>query len=79
MTLQDRIEELLAEAAPLRELDEDDPAKAPLAGLVDQINALRAEQASAPAHELLATIVTPVEGADAQPKRGPGRPKKADK
>lgn len=39
-----RIAALLKEAAPLRELDHDDPRAEPLAGLVDEINKLRARQ-----------------------------------
>lgn len=46
MNLETLIAELLAQADPLRELADDDPAKAPLGPLVDKINALRAEQAS---------------------------------
>lgn len=44
MTHDDQIHELLAEAALLRHLPDDDPAKAPLTGIVDQINRLRHEQ-----------------------------------
>lgn len=43
--LEAQINGLLAEALPLRELDDDDPAVEPLAGIVDQINALRKKQA----------------------------------
>lgn len=41
---EERINALLQEAAPLRLLDEDDPAKHRLTKLVDQINALRRVQ-----------------------------------
>lgn len=44
MSLEAKIQALLAHAEPLRPLDEDDPAKAPLAGIVDEINRLRAKQ-----------------------------------
>lgn len=44
MTTEDQIQSLLAHAAPLRELADDDPNKAPLAGIVDEINRLRAVQ-----------------------------------
>lgn len=44
MTLKDQIAALLAKAAPLRELEHDDPRAAPLAGIVDEINRLRAQQ-----------------------------------
>lgn len=76
MTLEDQIASLLAEAEPLRALAEDDPAKVPLAGIVDAINALRARQANEPA-------AAPAPVADPEPaaeivKRDPGRPKKAD-
>jgi hypothetical protein len=43
-TIKDDIAALLAKAAPLRELDHDDPRAAPLAGIVDEINRLRAAQ-----------------------------------
>jgi hypothetical protein len=46
MTIENQIAELLAQAEPLRGLAHDDPAQAPLAGIVDRINALRAEQAA---------------------------------
>lgn len=45
MNIEDQIQSLADLAAPLRELDDDDPAKAPLAGIVDEINRLRAVQA----------------------------------
>jgi hypothetical protein len=55
MTIENQIAELLAQAEPLRALDDDDEAKEPLRLIVDRINALRAEQASgkafAAAHE----------------------------
>ena len=44
MNIEDKIAELLAQAEPLRKLADDDTAKAPLTGIVDEINALRAEQ-----------------------------------
>jgi hypothetical protein len=47
MTLEEQITELLVQAAPLRLLAGDDPEAEPLAGIVDKINALRAEQAKA--------------------------------
>lgn len=45
MSIQAQIEALLAQAAPLRCIPEDDPAHQPLAGIVDEINRLRAMQA----------------------------------
>lgn len=42
MNTESEINRLLALAEPLRGLAEDDPAKAPLAGIVDEINRLRA-------------------------------------
>lgn len=42
--LERRIQALADRAAPLRKLADNDPAKAPLTGLIDEINALRAEQ-----------------------------------
>lgn len=44
--LEEQIRGLLAEALPLRELDDDDPRVEPLAGIVDQINRLRAKQSA---------------------------------
>lgn len=70
MSIEERIQELLAQAEPLRALNDDDPTKGVLGELVDEINALRAEQASAPEVEILSAV---------EPKRGPGRPKKVDK
>ena len=75
MTTEDMIQELLAEAAPLRILEDDDPLKVPLTKIVDKINALRAIQANA-----VPVVIEPaIEGADAKAeepvKRGPGRPK----
>lgn len=78
MEIEAKIAALLAEAEPLRCLDEDDEAKRPLAGIVDQINALRAQQTAPVA------IQEVEEGSDApesvqseataQPRRG--RPRK---
>lgn len=64
MTMQDQIEALLLEAAPLRFLPEFEQGE--LGAIVDRINALRALQA--------AGVVDAVEHVE---KRGPGRPKKA--
>lgn len=44
--IEAQINGLLAEADPLRSLDDDDPAVEPLAGIVDQINRLRAKQST---------------------------------
>jgi len=44
MTTEERIADLLALAAPLREMHDDDPAKEPLGGIIDQINRLREQQ-----------------------------------
>jgi hypothetical protein len=72
LTLEAQITALLAEAEPLRGLDDDDPAKRPLAKMVERINSLRAQQA----------LMPQVDGAEAwfaaelallQPKRR-GRP-----
>lgn len=42
--LEKLIQALAAKAEPLRELGDDDEAKKPLAGIIDEINALRAKQ-----------------------------------
>ena len=65
MTLEQQIAALSAEAAPLRCLPEAEQGE--LGAIVDRINALRALQASGLGDAL--EIV--------EPKRGPGRPKKA--
>jgi hypothetical protein len=63
--IESEIVSLCAEADKLRKLDQDDPKALPLGAIVDRINALRFEQATAP------------EGEPEEPKRGPGRPAKA--
>jgi hypothetical protein len=45
MNIESEIGRLLLLAAPLRALDEDDPAKIPLNGIVMEVNRLRAVQA----------------------------------
>lgn len=45
MSIEKAIEVLLAKADELRPVPDDDPIKAPLAGIVDEINSLRAIQA----------------------------------
>lgn len=57
--LEDQIQALLAEAAPLRLLEPDDPAAAELAGIVDQINALRAKQSALKQQADLAELIAP--------------------
>lgn len=77
------IDDLLAEAAPLRELDPDDPKVARLAVIVDEINRLRAiedvenrERAYLP--KPVEPIVVPGSGLSVTTPvpRGPGRPRK---
>ena len=88
MTIEDQIQSLIAHAEPLRALDDDDPAKAPLAGIVDEINRLRAVQekqgreapapTSAPATPVGDVLaITPgaaEEGADAAPVKQRRKP-----
>jgi hypothetical protein len=76
MSIEDQIDALLAEAAPLRLLPDDEAEANGLPALVDRINVLRAKQSRDPFFPPEATL----EGADSvEPvKRGPGRPKKAD-
>lgn len=88
MNTEAEIHRLLALAEPLRLLADDDLAKGPLTGIVDEINALRAEQ-NKPRQ-----VAAVIEGADHDPEaetikaelarepvklpaRRPGRPKKA--
>jgi hypothetical protein len=75
MTLEDKIQQLLAEALPYRPLDEDDPKKEPLARIVDEINRLRAAQAKM--QMLQEEMSFEQLQAEQAPKRGPGRPPKA--
>lgn len=67
MIHEDRIQALLAEAAPLRDLADDDPGKESLQPLVAEINRLR---------ELQDAEVKRVGLEPDEPKRGPGRPRK---
>ena len=46
MYIQDKIDELVSLATPLRALDEDDPAKVALGVLVNKINHLRQQQSN---------------------------------
>ena len=64
MTIEDQIAALLLEAEPLRLLPEDEKEAAGLPALVDRINRLRA--------------LPPGPAVEDAPKRGPGRPKKAE-
>ena len=48
MTIEEQIAELLAKAAPLRLLPDDEAEEKGLPGIVEQINALRAKQSRAP-------------------------------
>lgn len=73
MTLEDQIQALLAKAEPLRALPDDEPAKDPLGGLVEEINALRALQDAATRgladiDSMRNDIEATVEGADAEPE-----------
>lgn len=74
MSIESTISDLLADAEPLRLLDDDDPAKVRLTHIVDEINRLRAIQAKAQAEGHEAEFAAIVEAVN--PKRGPGRPKK---
>jgi hypothetical protein len=73
MTIEEQIQTLLANADLLRPLAEDDPEKARLTVIVDEINRLRDLQGRAEARRLIAQADEMVAS---QPKRGPGRPKK---
>lgn len=72
---------LLERAKPLRSLPPDEAESAGLGKLVDQINALRKQEADAERELSLASIKANLGTADDQPepeKRKPGRPRKAD-
>jgi len=77
VNIEQQIAELLALAEPYRCLPDDEPAKAPLTALVDQINTLRAKQ-SAPGFvdELPEATEEGADADDAPAKRGRGRPRK---
>ena len=78
MNIEDQIADLLAVAAPLRLLPDDEAEAKGLPALVDTINRLRARQARDPFTVSDATIEG-ADGVEPEPvKRGPGRPKKAD-
>lgn len=85
MTVSAEISRLLERAKPLRRLPADEAEDAGLGKLVEEINALRKAEADAADRAFLdavkAALMPPdvEEGADAvEPKRKPGRPKKAD-
>ena len=76
MSLEDDIQALLAQAEPLRCLDDDDPDKEALGPLVDRINALRAKQALLAVHPA-GEIVMLLPSTDPMVRKKPGRPPKA--
>lgn len=73
MSIEDQIQALIAQADPLRLLPADEAESMGLPGIVEQINALRAEQA---AGDGIYSVPDPIID-DVPPKRGPGRPPKA--
>jgi len=74
MSIEQQIAALLDEALPYRALHDDDPGKAPLTAIIDEINRLRELESTARylGHELEFQQLTE----EVNPKRGPGRPKK---
>ena len=70
--IEDKIAVLLAKAAPLRLLEDDDEAKIPLTAMVDEINALRALPAE------VAEVIDPAEDAPLVVMARRGRPPKVD-
>ena len=80
MTIQEQIDALLAKAAPLRLLPDDEAEAAHLPQIVESINELRARQARGVTEAAPYYIVpddTPALPYPPEPvKRGPGRPKK---
>ena len=80
MTIQDQIAALLAEAEPLRLLDEREAESQGLGRIVDKINALRALEATEKHDAFIADVKAPlvVEPSVEHEKRKPGRPKKAE-
>ena len=72
MNVENEIQRLMALAEPFRAMADDDLAKLPLSGIVDEINALRAVQA-APG---FVDEVEAVEVVEDEPKRKAGRPAK---
>jgi hypothetical protein len=62
--LEDQIQGLLKAAAPLRELDADDPRAEELAGIVNQINGLRAKQSALTQAAEMAALDSPADPVD---------------
>lgn len=86
MDIETEISRLLALAEPLRGLAEEDLNKAPLAGIVDEINALREVQSREINGEpmLKEQVIdvdpeAPMMVTQNLPKRRPGRPRNPDK
>lgn len=82
MNIEDRIAALVAEAEPLRLLPDDEAESMGLPGIVDMINALRAEQTRGVAIVPQPPEIDPMapdvgDQTPALPVRRPGRPKKA--
>lgn len=77
-----KIAQLLALAEPLRSLEWDDDAAKDLPALIDLVNKLRSIQSPEPPSitrrpvTLTASEQAFLDGLGAEPKRGPGRPKK---
>ena len=81
MTIENQIAALLAQAEPLRLLPDAEGESMGLPGVVEQINALRAEQTNTAKAVFDAPEIDPQapsadELGDALPLRRPGRPKK---
>ena len=78
MTIQAKIDALLAQAAPLRLLPDIEAERLGLPGIVDAINALRALPVDAEPDQAAPVAVEPAPAvAPAPVKRAPGRPRKA--
>jgi hypothetical protein len=79
MSVSAEICRLLERAKPMRLLPPDEAESAGLGRLVDQINALRKQEADAERELSLASIKANLGAPDDEPeKRKPGRPRKAD-
>ena len=66
MAIQKQIDDLIAKATPLRALDDDDPKKLALTGIVDEINYLREVMTKPGFQDTDAIIKKPV----GRPKKG---------
>lgn len=79
--IEEQIAALLAQAEPLRSLDDEDAERMGLPALVERINSLREQQAKDAHAGFLRAVLAPEPDPEAPAvieKRRPGRPRKVD-